>query len=872
MYATKYAPLKKTGSIKTNSSKGNMTGIPTSMKNYYETASGLSFDDVRIHYNSGRPAQLWALAYTQGNHVYIGPGQEQHLPHELGHVIQQKTGRVPVTGYINGLPLNDSPALEQQADAISSMTTAIPSTNQSDAPVEVVQRYDFFSELIKEQSDPLEWVKTLLAALVPEVNDDIINQPMNFNALNRANKLAGKSPNIYGYSLAEDEHEATIYEYIKQQLEIIPSMELTDPPPISTIQMGVVLNGISRMLARKLGDLGASDQILKQLLDNIGQLLEPDEQRHSQMDQIAALARNNPILMYLHDEINAHDAAVMLHEQNKALGGDKEKTFKLLEQQALMQILAMRQLNSSKSHVAAARTKKLSIDDAVGLYSAKFLCESIVKDGDTEKYKWTDKYNKSKDKLYEIFNLMPPDTQAGKYIGTNPTLAKARKHEAHSFILEGTSIIKNDLQTTAINNALRLYNMIFSGSEPVTSSEVLGWLTNIISRLSQAPIMITRFASSLLSKELSSNRGDQVGRLTAGTPLSQITLDRLIAANQDIRYDPGQQSLPAHTESGTGKISYTALLSANSSEGSERGISYPIFRSNKNRLYAGKTKQAPEAIFGTLCLNGAQDYHGLGESGKQSGTYGDVVIIFRQGAFKELMYTAGDRMRGYTDLRAFVFNLFASLTLTEEGKKHYLSEVLIPGNDENYNPVCKLAKNLLFLVLDQPAGNLETLEVQIFEPVELSKKTVSHVYFAGSVKPDQQYIIMNAIFNAPVPVSSSPDLNTNFYVYNPFYSERYHPTQWLYSKSRDTDRRRMTVDDVSQVLVNPLNFFYWIQFRNKYGFHSEHTGNGWTPEEKAAFEKIHEWFEGAHQYIRSRNISPNALNAIACNERIFESQ
>lgn len=68
--------------------KSNNTGIPAEMKERAETASGLSFDDVRVHYNSGKPSQLNALAYTQGNQVYIAPGQEQHLGHELGHVVQ----------------------------------------------------------------------------------------------------------------------------------------------------------------------------------------------------------------------------------------------------------------------------------------------------------------------------------------------------------------------------------------------------------------------------------------------------------------------------------------------------------------------------------------------------------------------------------------------------------------------------------------------------------------------------------------------------------------------------------------------------------------------------------------------------------------
>ena len=98
--------------------EGNNTGIPDLMKSQFEKLSGFSFDDVCVHYNSDKPAQLQAFAYTQGNHVYIGPGQEKHLRHELGHVVQQKQGRVKPTRIINDMAFNDELELEIEADKI----------------------------------------------------------------------------------------------------------------------------------------------------------------------------------------------------------------------------------------------------------------------------------------------------------------------------------------------------------------------------------------------------------------------------------------------------------------------------------------------------------------------------------------------------------------------------------------------------------------------------------------------------------------------------------------------------------------------------------------------------------------------------------
>jgi len=47
---------------------------------------------VQVHAGAAAPA-IGALAYAQGTDIHLGPGQEQHLPHEGWHVVQQVTGR-----------------------------------------------------------------------------------------------------------------------------------------------------------------------------------------------------------------------------------------------------------------------------------------------------------------------------------------------------------------------------------------------------------------------------------------------------------------------------------------------------------------------------------------------------------------------------------------------------------------------------------------------------------------------------------------------------------------------------------------------------------------------------------------------------------
>lgn len=97
----------------------NKTGLPDQLKSGMESISGLSLSDVKVHRNSDKPAQLQAHAYAQGTDIHLGPGQEKHLPHELGHVVQQKQGRVKPTVQLKGkVNVNDDAGLEKEADVL----------------------------------------------------------------------------------------------------------------------------------------------------------------------------------------------------------------------------------------------------------------------------------------------------------------------------------------------------------------------------------------------------------------------------------------------------------------------------------------------------------------------------------------------------------------------------------------------------------------------------------------------------------------------------------------------------------------------------------------------------------------------------------
>ena len=102
----KFQPLQK---------QNNNTGLPDNLKSGMEHLSGQSLDHVKVHYNSSKPAAVKAHAYAQGSEIHLASGQDKHLPHELGHVVQQMEGRVQPTTSVAGLAVNDNTGLENEA-------------------------------------------------------------------------------------------------------------------------------------------------------------------------------------------------------------------------------------------------------------------------------------------------------------------------------------------------------------------------------------------------------------------------------------------------------------------------------------------------------------------------------------------------------------------------------------------------------------------------------------------------------------------------------------------------------------------------------------------------------------------------------------
>ncbi len=108
--------------------------LPAALQAGIVELSGLDLSDVNVHYNSAKPAQLQAKAFAQGNEIHLAAGEEQHLPHEAWHLVQQRQGRVQPTHKMAGTAINSDPKLEREADEMGPKAARTTTKRQPRSP------------------------------------------------------------------------------------------------------------------------------------------------------------------------------------------------------------------------------------------------------------------------------------------------------------------------------------------------------------------------------------------------------------------------------------------------------------------------------------------------------------------------------------------------------------------------------------------------------------------------------------------------------------------------------------------------------------------------------------------------------------------
>jgi Domain of unknown function (DUF4157) len=110
-------------------------GMPADLVSGFAASTGHDLSNVNVVRNSSKPAEVGALAFAQGNDIHLGAGQDQHLAHEAAHIVQQREGRVQPTTQVGGKPVNDSPALEGEADRMGAKAAQMKSAENVSAKV-----------------------------------------------------------------------------------------------------------------------------------------------------------------------------------------------------------------------------------------------------------------------------------------------------------------------------------------------------------------------------------------------------------------------------------------------------------------------------------------------------------------------------------------------------------------------------------------------------------------------------------------------------------------------------------------------------------------------------------------------------------------
>ena len=143
IFESEQQPIQKVSNNSNNTNQNNAnqsennTGMPDDLKAGVEGLSGLDMSDVKVHYNSDKPAQLQAHAYAQGTDIHLAPGEEKHLPHETWHVVQQKQGRVKPTIQMKGkVDINEDAGLEKEADEMGEKALQMKATDQAQLRME----------------------------------------------------------------------------------------------------------------------------------------------------------------------------------------------------------------------------------------------------------------------------------------------------------------------------------------------------------------------------------------------------------------------------------------------------------------------------------------------------------------------------------------------------------------------------------------------------------------------------------------------------------------------------------------------------------------------------------------------------------------
>lgn len=119
--------------------KADIRPLDKNKRKQGEAVSGMNLKNVEVHYHSDLPEQLKCDGLTFGNKIALSPNKEAYLDHELGHVIQQKQGRVPIQSHAYNSEWNFQNTLESEATSLGDKMNQIHTTHNQNMPLKNLQ-------------------------------------------------------------------------------------------------------------------------------------------------------------------------------------------------------------------------------------------------------------------------------------------------------------------------------------------------------------------------------------------------------------------------------------------------------------------------------------------------------------------------------------------------------------------------------------------------------------------------------------------------------------------------------------------------------------------------------------------------------------
>lgn len=493
-------------------------------------------------------------------------------------------------------------------------------------------------------------------------------------------------------NILSSKEEGTIEDYVIEQL--INLKKQGDAEIDASLRNSIIIQGMARGLAQKLGDLNAENRIARRLVHEKQELKGKEGFRY-----VDSLARSNPVIKYLHRELNLNDALMLIVIRARRAGMDKMKMLTVMVEKALNELVSIR-----KEMVANSFGGQFAVDNSFGLYNSSFLTSHL------QDNHWTDFANGKIQKLSDRLKKDPPC----KFTDTRDIAVKRAQLHDRKMSEKATNGLVTDKMAALMDGKLMQKDkpaVIPEKKTPERGKEqVAGKIEAMLQLLEKADITIARRSDSLMEKDLKKS-ALLSGNLTKYKSLEAVKTDG-----------------PASDTSIEKGISFIPLLEK--AEG-DRGKYYPLFRTRKDHIYNGKTwkKRQQIPIFGALDYCD-EDVHGLLRGGYKEGYYGDVVFVLNKGMIKnKVIYTNKATGRSYTDLRMFLYDMILQDTRNINGDEQKDLDILT----DLYLIEEGLPRTIHYV--------MKNLEVQIYEDVLFHPEYIKEIIFAASVYPEDRETI-----------------------------------------------------------------------------------------------------------------------------------